>query len=85
MGFFSSNCKGCGESIKSPYDLPTEIEWQNVMVAISPSGELAVGSYDGYGRIAEEEKLIDIDPDAEWWHRRCWTCLLYTSPSPRDS
>ena len=92
MGFFSSNCKGCGASIKAPYNLPTEIEWQNVMVAISPSGELAVGSYDGYGRvqlvdadlIREDEPLVEIAPDAEWWHRRCWTAHGepdYVSPS----
>ena len=22
--------------------------------------------------------------DSEWWHTRCASCLLYTSPSPRD-
>ena len=84
MGFFSTNCKGCGASIKAPYNLPSEIEWQNVMVAASPSGEIAVGSYDGYGRVAEDENLLDIAPDAEWWHQRCWQSAgepEYVSPS----
>ena len=29
-------------------------------------------------------KVIDVDTHVSEWHS-LWTCLLYTSPSPRDS
>ena len=30
----------------------------------------------------DNKKILDQDKGAGWW---LWNCLLYTSPSPRDS
>ena len=71
MGFFSSDCRGCNQSIKSPYDMDEDIRWQNEMVCLSESTEVVIqGNYDGYGR-------TDIGGDIpgdfdEWWHKKCW-------------
>ena len=67
MGFFSWNCRGCGESIKAPYSLPKEIAWQNKAVAIDPDGRIQTGEYDGYGSIADR-----LDDPTEIWHLKCW-------------
>ena len=75
MGFFSWNCRGCGESIKAPYDVPKEIAWQSYAVAIkeskenpyAPNGGFQVGLYDGYGKICGP-----IDDGDEVWHEHCW-------------
>ena len=79
MGFFSWNCKGCGESIKAPYDIPKEVAWHNKVVAILPEGTMLGGSYDGYGRIetlavkgSTPFQLPTLDkPQADVWHDRC--------------
>ena len=71
MGFFSWDCKGCGESIKAPYDIPSKIAWQNDAVAIVDGPTIHRGEYDGYGHIGG----IDIQyvADApEMWHEKCW-------------
>lgn len=69
MGFFSWNCRGCGESIKSPYSCEHK-SWQNDCVVMLKNGTRVVGEYDGYGRVsgfdaADEDEL-------EFWHKRCW-------------
>jgi hypothetical protein len=71
MGFFSWNCKGCGESIKAPYDIPTSMLWQNQAVALMPNGTIVIGQYDGYGKMTYEAAEIP-DDGVEWWHYRCW-------------
>tara|TARA_R100000808_G_scaffold10699_1_gene28277 strand:+ start:4023 stop:4379 length:357 start_codon:yes stop_codon:yes gene_type:complete len=76
MGFFSFECRGCGESLKAPYDIPEIIEWQNDVVAITAEGENLAGTYDGYGRIARvtngEVISTSIRKPAECWHKWCW-------------
>ena len=68
MGFFSWNCRGCGESMKAPYDLPDEIEWQNRVVVHTEDHRTLIGRYDGYGRVA----YTDIDSDnPDCWHFEC--------------
>ena len=75
MGFFSWICRGCGESIKAPYDVPNKIAWQSYAVAIkeskenpyAPNGGFQVGLYDGYGKICGP-----IDDGDEVWHEHCW-------------
>jgi hypothetical protein len=82
MGFFSWNCKGCGESVKAPYSLPKKLEWQNEAVLLDNDSFIMV-RYDGYGRIDEYEFGLDIE-DPELWHRVCWydACSpKYTGPS----
>jgi hypothetical protein len=74
MGFFSWNCKGCGASIKAPYDLPSDIAWQNNAVALFENGSITIGAYDGYGRIAGVALLNrnQLDESGEYWHEKCW-------------
>ena len=69
MGFFSFDCRGCGESMKAPYDLPQELQWQNDVVIITEDNDLISGDYDGYGRVS----CVDItDYKFECWHHQCW-------------
>jgi len=84
MGFFSWNCKGCGESIKAPYDIPEGIEWQNNAIVIGQGPNINRGSYDGYGRINGIE-VNHVVEDPEMWHEKCWidagSPLEYTGAS----
>ncbi len=92
MGFFSWECKGCGESIKSPYSLPKGMEWQNDAVAITDSGAVYTGAYDGYGRInGHLENTLNLlydlsttSEEPEMWHARCYLYAgkpKYSGPS----
>ena len=81
MGFFSWNCKGCGESIKAPYGIPKSIAYQNECVVLEPNGTTVVGSYDGYGRVGGWEYE---DGEPEMWHHKCWEAAdkpNFSSPS----
>ena len=83
MGFFSFNCKRCGESIKAPYELPVTMAWQNRVVAVTPEGQRIAGFYDGYGRVNLDARLRDLwtyeiprdsrtlGAQAALWHERC--------------
>ena len=79
MGFFSWNCKGCGKSIKAPYDIPKELEWHNKITVVLPDGVMMGGDYDGYGRIITDEIVNSTPfqlptwgtPQADVWHDRC--------------
>ena len=66
MGFFSWNCKGCGKSIKAPYEC--EPLWHNDAVAILDNGSVLMGRYDGYGRINDTFEL----ESPCLWHEKCW-------------
>lgn len=68
MGFFSWDCKGCGESIKAPYDIPTPIKWHNDVVALEPDGSVQMGEYNGYGKINRDVDYHTV----EMWHIKCW-------------
>ena len=87
MGFYSWNCRGCGESIKAPYDIPEVIEWQNDIVALTKDGKPIEGKYDGYGRVVgASQKLHPLTDPVECWHQRCWEKAgspeTYTDASP---
>lgn len=71
MGFFSWNCKWCGESIKSPYACEHKM-WQNDCVLVKKSGTTVIGEYDGYGRIRGEGDEYEIRGEPELWHYPCW-------------
>jgi hypothetical protein len=68
MGFYSWNCSACEESIKAPYDLPSDISWQNKVHAIMPGGLELRGEYDGYGRVS----AYQLDDTVQVWHQRCY-------------
>tara|TARA_S200002703_G_C3781584_1_gene240830 strand:- start:765 stop:1058 length:294 start_codon:yes stop_codon:yes gene_type:complete len=85
MGFFSWNCKGCGESIKAPCDIPKTMMWQNYCVVLLPNGSVIIGSYDGYGRVEGWEYE---DGEHEMWHKQCWHSAdkpSYSGPSQHAS
>ena len=69
MGFFSWNCRGCGESMKAPYDLPLDLRWQNDVVVITEDNKIISGDYDGYGEVGYEDIT---DYRFECWHKRCY-------------
>ena len=83
MGFFSFNCKRCGESLKAPYELPVTMTWQNRVVAVTPEGQRIAGFYDGYGRVNLDAPVLDLwcyqiptvrsthHAQAALWHERC--------------
>ena len=85
MGFHSRLCRGCGESVKAPYSLPSSLQWQNDAVVLLPTGSLLTGPYDGYGRISLDDlgppsdatelrvHVSFIGSPAEFWHDRCFT------------
>jgi hypothetical protein len=79
MGFFSYECRGCGRSLLSS---AVTSGWMKQAVAMSESGDMAIGEYDGYGRINGFE-LMDVRP--ECWHRSCWEVSgkpKFSKPSP---
>ena len=41
MNLYSFECKGCGESIKAPYELPKSMAWENAVVVVPQLGSLA--------------------------------------------
>ena len=76
MGFFSANCKSCGQSIKAPYALPAELQWQNEATALLAPGSAVSGSYSGYGDLEMEDgrevEVIGLCDTPPMWHTRCW-------------
>jgi hypothetical protein len=71
MGFFSWDCKGCGESIKAPYGIPKDKEFQNMAISISEAGNIHRGKYDGYGYLGASDLTMQMDK-MELWHEECW-------------
>jgi hypothetical protein len=73
MGFFSNLCS-CGQSIKSPHDLPAAMAWQHQLVVLTPDGSVLRGEYDGYGRVSHDDydDPQQIPKDSQWWHSRCY-------------
>ena len=51
MGFFSSDCKGCGHPMLSEWSTSPINDWMRSVVIIAPNGEPLSGIYDGYGRV----------------------------------
>ena len=73
MGLFSWNCKKCGHSIKSPYNIPTGWEYMGQAVFLREGHEPMIGEYDGYGRIDEYDlQQGDYGSNLELWHKVCW-------------
>lgn len=74
MGFFSFQCKGCGNSILSPYAIGDKNAWMAEVTAVYPDGTILSGTYDGYGRIAEldDDGLNFAFEDVSVWHTECW-------------
>ena len=83
MGLFSWECKHCGHSIKSPYQIPEGWEYMNEVVFLQEHEEPVIGDYDGYGRIGGYDIQI-MTSEPELWHHKCWENAgkpEYTGPS----
>jgi hypothetical protein len=73
-GFFSQDCAGCGHPLVCDQAIDGEGAWMNEGVAVSRSGVLHAGAYDGYGHLGSGfdggEQVVG--GDATVWHRACW-------------
>lgn len=80
MGYFSWNCKACGESMK-------EGGWMGNVAIISEDGSVVRGIYDGYGRVETrmgELDLMDGDERFACYHATCYALagrVAYDGPS----
>lgn len=74
MGFFSQDCEGCGHPALSIYAVSGINDWMQQVVAISPSGSILKGIYDGYGRLQDggNEYECAVGWDNTIWHAACW-------------
>lgn len=72
MGFLSANCEGCHHPILSAYATNAINQWMNVGVAITPSGEVISGFYDGYGNLDQRREFCAVGDQTTVWHEACW-------------
>jgi hypothetical protein len=70
MGMFSWECRGCGKSILNELGVNKTNGWMADAVALLPDGNVLMGTYDGYGRVAGTE--IHDYGEPEIYHRACW-------------
>jgi hypothetical protein len=69
MGFFSWDCKCCGESLKSGND------WMSQAVVVADDGSVVKGEYDGYGRVdgrLGETDITEADGCCAVYHAACY-------------
>ena len=84
---------GAGETEKYTYsygDTDEEKKKHLVKSSKSPEGVCGAYGYDKYGnetakRVHNSAKSMHIRTTAEYGEKGNYVCLLYTSPSPRDS
>lgn len=74
MGFFSSNCKGCGHPLLGLGATESINVWMNNGVAIAPDGSILKGGYDGYGRLDGSDfgDQPAVGDNTTVWHQACW-------------
>ena len=74
MGFFSSECEGCGHPALSIYATNDINRWMMRVVAIREDGFRAAGEYDGYGGLETEEGTWEhaVGFGTTVWHESCW-------------
>jgi hypothetical protein len=81
MGFFSWDCKCCGESMKEGND------WMGDVVIVGDDGSVIRGKYDGYGRVESrvgEVEIVEADGHFACYHAKCYALAgkpEYTGPS----
>lgn len=73
MGFHSKDCEGCGHPMLCAEAIgTTESRWMNECVAITETGSVIHGAYDGYGRLFEEFTEVALPYEVTVWHEACW-------------
>lgn len=70
MGFFSQQCHECRHSILSARATNDINDWMRFAVAITPSGDIHTGEYDGYGSVGGAEMAVGDCNTV--YHRACW-------------
>lgn len=85
MGLFSQACAATdicgGKDVMGPYAIDDESAWMNEAVAITPSGSILMGTYDGYGTVDGFHGAIGLDGNVVF-HRACWE--LSGKPTDHD-
>jgi uncharacterized OB-fold protein len=74
MGFFSTDCKGCGHPLLNKEVTNETNAWMSKGIAIFRDGEVAKGSYDGYGRLGRFDSEGGLD-EATVLHEACHEVL----------
>ena len=78
MGLFSWDCKECEHPMLSLHATNHINEWMNEVVVIEHNGGILEGSYDGYGRVGNDDIRIGPTVNDEFtnepccYHRSCW-------------
>ena len=72
MGFFSWNCRECGQSILNVHAITPKTKWRNEMVAVLKNGSVLFGPYDGYGRVGDIEIPDSYETPPDVYHVRCY-------------
>jgi len=71
MGFHSRLCEGCEHPMLSSHATTDRNEWMSDVVAITSTGNIIRGEYDGYGGIGGVEFFDGGLDDATVYHRAC--------------
>ncbi|WP_199178305.1 hypothetical protein [Mycobacterium hubeiense] len=77
MGYFSADCLACGHPLLCEWVTNTINAWMTAGVAVTESGSVLKGRYDGYGALISPrgERFEDAVgmTDTSVWHEACWT------------
>lgn len=73
MGFFSWDCPCCQHSIREHGSVTDKSRWLSKAVAVFESGNIATGTYDGYGRLLETG--AHLEGGFTLYHQACWKLL----------
>lgn len=71
MGFFSWTCPHCDHSVLATAHEGIN-EWMREAVVLCPDGDVAEGTYDGYGHLAGFEISDAMEDGAVLVHLACW-------------
>lgn len=83
MGFFSWECPCCRHSIRESGCVTDKSRWLSKAVAVFEGGNVATGTYDGYGRLIETGARLE--GGFTLYHQACWKLLGkpdYSGESP---
>jgi hypothetical protein len=67
---FSWDCDHCGHPLICHFNIQDKNAWMHDAVALKPNGEMLMGAYDGYGRIADAD--IHLAGEPQVFHKICW-------------
>ena len=71
MGFHSSDCSGCGHSVRHRGATLEVSGWMSQCVVLRSNGDRISGEYDGYGRVGSYDADNGAFEGADVWHKAC--------------